>query len=47
MPTTPAELSKWQAAAEKAYPYIREKVVPGALFDEVKKLHDEFAAGKK
>jgi TRAP-type transport system periplasmic protein len=42
----PAEIAKWQAAAEKAYPYIREKVVPPAMFDEVKKLRDEYQAKK-
>jgi TRAP-type transport system periplasmic protein len=45
--TTPADIAKWQASAEKAYPYIREKVVPAALFDEVKKLHEEYVATKK
>jgi TRAP-type C4-dicarboxylate transport system substrate-binding protein len=45
--TTPADIAKWQATAEKAYPYIREKVVPSEWFDEVKKARDEYAAQKK
>jgi TRAP-type C4-dicarboxylate transport system substrate-binding protein len=39
---TPAENQKWQAAAEKAWPYIREKVVPPEMFDEVKKFHESY-----
>jgi len=45
--TTPEEKAKWLAAAEKAYPYIREHVVPAALLDEVKKLRDEYVTSKK
>lgn len=39
---TPAEQAQWEAVAKKAYPYIREHVVPAAMFDEVKALHDSY-----
>jgi TRAP-type C4-dicarboxylate transport system substrate-binding protein len=39
---TPAEQATWEAAAKKVYPYIREKVVPAAMFDEVKRIHDSY-----
>jgi TRAP-type C4-dicarboxylate transport system substrate-binding protein len=41
-----ADLAKWKAAAEKAYPYIRQHVVPSALLDEVIKYRDEYRAQK-
>ena len=44
---TPAENAKWQAAAEKAYAYIRDNVVPREMFDLVKKTREEYAAQKK
>jgi TRAP-type C4-dicarboxylate transport system substrate-binding protein len=39
---SPKDISAWRAAAEKAYPYIRENVVPTAVFDQVKKYRDEY-----
>ncbi len=44
---TPAENNKWRAAAEKAYPYIRQHVVPSNLLDEVLKYRDEYRKTKK
>jgi len=40
----------WRAAAEKAWPVVRGKVVPAAFFDEVLKTRDAYRsaqAGKK
>lgn len=42
-----AEVDGWVKAAELAYPQIRGKVIPGPIFDEVKKLAEDFRAGKK
>ncbi len=36
------ELALWQAEAEEAYPKLRGRYVPADLFDEVKRLRDEF-----
>ena len=44
---TPAERAEWDKLAEKTWPVIRGGVVPAAEFDEVKRLRDEFRAGKK
>lgn len=44
---TEAERQTWQKAAEKAHPWVREKVVPAAVWDEVVKYRDEFRAQKK
>ena len=38
---TPAEIGKWQALLAEAYPTIRGKIVPEAIFDEAKRLLDE------
>jgi len=40
-------LAEWKKTAELAYPDLRGKVVPEKFFDEVKRLSDEFHAGKK
>jgi TRAP-type C4-dicarboxylate transport system substrate-binding protein len=37
----------WRAAAEKAWPVIRGKVVPGAFFDEVVRLRDAYRASHR
>jgi TRAP-type transport system periplasmic protein len=39
---TPAELAKWRGEAEAAYPKIRGRVVPEAVFDEAIRLQKEF-----
>ncbi len=39
-----AALAEWRQTAEKAYPQVREKLVPPEVFDRVKKLRDEFRA---
>lgn len=44
---TDAERATWRAAAEKAYPFVREKVVPSDVWDEVLKHRDAFRASKK
>ena len=36
------ELALWQAEAERAYPKLKGRYVPVDLFDEVKRLSDEF-----
>ncbi|HUK66909.1 MAG TPA: TRAP transporter substrate-binding protein DctP [Anaeromyxobacteraceae bacterium] len=36
----------WHAAAEKAWPVVRGKVVPAATLDEVLKIRDEYRAQK-
>jgi len=45
---TPEVEAAWQRAAESAYPRIRGTIVPAPMFDEVKRLRDEYraAAGK-
>ncbi len=44
---TPKELVAWRAAAEKAYPTIRGKVVPAAFFDEVQALAKAYREKKQ
>lgn len=44
---SPAEQEEWRKAAQKAYPYIKQKVVPADMFDAVSKLRDEYRAGKR
>jgi TRAP-type C4-dicarboxylate transport system substrate-binding protein len=41
---TPAIEAAWQRVAESAYPRIRGGIVPASMFDEVKRLRDEFRA---
>ena len=40
----PASLEDWQKAAEEANEVVRGKVVPAGIYDEVKKLRDEYRA---
>lgn len=44
-----ATLADWRRQAEEAYPKLRGRLVPAELFDEAKRLRDEFRAqrGKK
>ena len=35
---------EWRAVAEKAYPRVRDNLVPPEIFDRVEKLRDEFRA---
>ncbi len=39
-----ATLADWRRQAEDAYPKIRGRIVPAELFDEAKRLRDEFRA---
>ena len=34
--------AEWRAVAEKAYPQVRENLVPPEIFDRVMKLRDAF-----
>jgi len=43
----PADLPAWQQAAAAAAEVVRGKVVPAAVYDEVKKLRDEYRAQHK
>ena len=40
------ELALWQAEAERAYPKLKGRYVPADLFDEVKRLRDEFRGAR-
>ena len=40
----PTSLEEWQKAAEEANEVVRGKVVPAGIYDEVKKLRDEYCA---
>ena len=40
----PASLEEWQKAGEEANEVVRGKVVPAGIYDEVKKLRDEYRA---
>ena len=40
----PTSLEEWQKAAEEANEVVRGKVVPAGIYDEVKKLRDEYRA---
>ena len=40
----PAVLADWQKQAEDAYPTLRGEMVPPELFDEVRRLRDEYRA---
>jgi TRAP-type C4-dicarboxylate transport system substrate-binding protein len=42
-----ATLADWQRQAEEAYPKLRGRIVPADLFDEVRRLRDEFRAGAR
>lgn len=44
-----ATLAEWRREVEEAYPKLRGRLVPAELFDEVRRLRDEFRAqrGKK
>ena len=42
-----ATLAEWKRQAEDAYPKLRGRLVPAELFDEVKRLRDEFRALKR
>lgn len=37
-------LGEWRAVAEKAYPRVRDDLVPPEIFDRVRELRDEFRA---
>jgi len=43
----PEDLPAWQQAGEKANAVVRGKVVPAGIYDEVKKLRDEYRAKNK
>jgi TRAP-type C4-dicarboxylate transport system substrate-binding protein len=43
----PADVEGWQRAAEQANKVVRGKVVPAAIYDEVKRLRDEYRAQHK
>ena len=42
---TPEQEAKWRAAAEEIYPDLRGRIVPAEIFDEVKRLLQEYRAG--
>lgn len=44
---SPASVEEWRQAAARAEPVVRGKVVPVAIYDEVKKLRDEYRAQHK
>lgn len=44
---TKADEDAWSAAAEKAYPRVREELVPPDIFDRVVELRDEFRAANR
>lgn len=44
-PVTPEIEAQWQKLAEEAYPKIRGKIVPADIFDEVRRLLEEYRAG--
>ena len=37
-----AVMAEWRREVENVYPRIRGKIVPADLFDEVKRLRDEY-----
>jgi TRAP-type transport system periplasmic protein len=43
----PATHADWRRQAEDAYPKLRGRMVPADLFDEVKRLRDEYRAANK
>ena len=43
----PAAVGSWQKAAEQANAVVRGKVVPAAIYDEVKQYRDEYRAQHK
>jgi len=43
----PANVEEWHRAAEEANEVVRGKVVPAAIYDEVKKIRDEYRAQHK
>jgi len=47
IPVTAEVESAWRKVAEGAYPRIRGPIVPAAMFDEVRRLRDEYRAGAR
>ena len=47
MQVVKVDQAPWRAAAEKAWPVVRGKVIPAPFFDEVVKDREAFRAGKK
>lgn len=43
----PGDLAGWHKLADRANEVVRGKVVPAAIFDEVKRLAQEYRAGKR
>ena len=41
---TPQLVAEWQKAAEEVYPKIRGTIVPADMFDQVRRLRDEYRA---
>ena len=39
-------VESWRQVTESAWPRIRSDLVPADMFDRVRKLRDEFRAGK-
>ncbi len=46
VPVTDAMVSEWTETVRKAYPRVRESLVPPATFDEVERLRDEYRKGQ-
>ncbi len=42
VPVTDAMVKEWTETVEKAYPRVRESLVPPPIFDEVQRLRDEY-----
>ena len=39
---SPAAMTEWKLAVEKAYPQIRGKIVPEEIFDQVRNWLEEY-----
>ncbi len=42
-----AEVALWRQAAEEVYPRMRGTIVPADIWDEIRRLLDEYRSGKK
>ncbi len=46
VPVTDTVVGEWTEAVRKAYPRVRESLVPPSIFDEVERLRDEYRKGR-
>jgi TRAP-type C4-dicarboxylate transport system substrate-binding protein len=46
-PTTPEQRAAWRRSAEEVYPRIRGNLIPAEMFDEVRRIRDEYRGSRE